>query len=102
MTPTPQERKTGNAKSLVIWRLTDGKRGHENQSLGLCLALARQLKVDRHDIPVGGRPGQLAQWLSGRFPAGRQLPSPDLILGAGHRTTWPYWPHGGLLVEGPC
>lgn len=86
MTPTLQQQKARSGKPLVIWRLTDGKPGHENQSLGLCLALARQLRVDRHDIPVGGRLGQLTQWLSGCFPPGRQLPSPDLILGAGHRT----------------
>jgi len=86
LTSTLKKQKECGDEPLVIWRLTDGKPGHENQSLGLCQALARQLKVDRHDMPVGGRPGQLAQWLSGCFPAGRQLPSPDLILGAGHRT----------------
>ncbi len=74
------------AEPLVIWRLTDGKPGHENQSLGLCQALARQRQVIRHDIVAVGRVGQWVQWLSGRFPAGQQLPPPDLILGAGHQT----------------
>ncbi len=86
MTPILNREKAHGDKLLTIWRLTDGKPGHENQSLGLCNALARQVTTDRHDIPVGGRSGQLLQWLSGRFPAGRGLPVPDLIVGAGHRT----------------
>lgn len=86
MTPSPPEQKRVEGKPLVIWRLTDGKPGHENQSLGLCNALARRVVASRHDIVVGNRMGQLVHWLSGRFRAGEGLPSPDLIVGAGHRT----------------
>ena len=32
--------------SLVIWRFSDGKAGHDNQSRGLCEALARLRPVD--------------------------------------------------------
>nr|WP_305793177.1 mitochondrial fission ELM1 family protein [Sedimenticola hydrogenitrophicus] len=71
---------------MVIWRLTDGKPGHENQSLGLSNALARQLAVTRYDIPAGGRLTTWTHWLSGHFPAGEGLPPPDLIIGAGHQT----------------
>nr|WP_305792841.1 mitochondrial fission ELM1 family protein [Sedimenticola hydrogenitrophicus] len=77
---------------MVIWRLTDGKPGHENQSLGLSNALARRLAVTRHDIPAGGRLTAWIHWLSGRFPSGHGLPPPDLIIGAGHQT------HLGLLA----
>lgn len=73
-------------RSLTIWRLIDGKPGHEKQTRGLVAALARQGPVECLDIPVGSRPGHLLDWLTGRFPAGAGLPDPDLILGAGHAT----------------
>lgn len=79
MKSTPKNQKDNNDNPLVIWRLTDGKPGHENQSLGLCHALARIIHIERVDMPVNGR-------LRGRFPQGKQRPSPDLIMGAGHRT----------------
>ncbi len=87
MKPTPNNQQGQGDAPLVIWRLTDAKPGHENQSLGLCNALGRLVDVTRHDIPVDS--GQLSgwtDWLTGRFPAGAGLPSPDLIIGAGHRT----------------
>ncbi len=79
---------------LTLWRLTDGKPGHEKQSLGLARALTRLTGASRHDIAVrGGTPlGAVAaslHWLLGRFPAGAGLPAPDLILAAGHATHVP-------------
>ena len=75
---------------LVVWRLTDGRRGHENQTLGLAEALYRRLggrrPLDLHDLPVPAPLAALGQWLGGRFPAGAALPDPDLILAAGHRS----------------
>lgn len=71
---------------MVLWRLTDGKRGHENQTLGLEKSLRRKRHLICHEIPVSS-PGQgLLNWAAGRFPEGQALPRPDLILGAGHRT----------------
>ncbi len=79
--------------SLTLWRLIDGKPGHEKQSLGLALALQRLAKAHWHDIPVQGSvPAALRaalQWARKRFPAGRGLPAPDLILAAGHATHLP-------------
>lgn len=79
---------------LTLWRLTDGKPGHEKQTLGLARALQRLLPATCHDIPV--HPGTPAatlraslDWLLRRFPAGRPLPDPDLILAAGHATHLP-------------
>ena len=79
---------------LILWRLTDGKPGHEKQSLGLAWALQRLTSAACHDIAVQvGKPSPAAtmwlQWLLGRFPAGAGLPSPDLILAAGHATHVP-------------
>lgn len=74
---------------VVIWRLMDGKPGHESQSLGLVRALERLHPVHCEDIPVAGLAlGPLA-WVSRRFPAGAFRPRPDLLIGAGHATHWP-------------
>lgn len=74
---------------LTLWRLTDGKPGHEKQTLGLARALDALAGVDCYDLRVGARAAAFADWLLGRFPAGQDLPSPDLILAAGHATHLP-------------
>jgi mitochondrial fission protein ELM1 len=71
-------------RPLTLWRITDGKPGHEKQTLGLCQALLRQHEGRCFDVDVCRQP--LLNWLMGRFPAGRSLPPPDLIIGAGHHT----------------
>lgn len=80
---------------LVIWRLMDGKPGHENQTLGLLKALER-LAAERGmaepqclDMPLGDFRYTLWDWLFKRFRPGFLKPRPDLIIGAGHRTHWP-------------
>ena len=73
----------------VIWRFSDGRPGHDNQSLGLIEALGRRLPVEIHTLPV---PEQAATWgdlISGRYTAGMQLPDPWLLVGAGRRTHLP-------------
>lgn len=75
--------------SLVLWRLTDGKPGHEKQTLGLCAALERITPSRTIDIRVSGGWRNLVHWMTGQFPAGRGLPPPDLLLGAGHATHLP-------------
>ncbi len=72
--------------ACVVWRLLDGKPGHENQTLGLCRALDHLLPIERIDIPVRLKLTHLLDWLVGRFPDGIDLPAPNLILGAGHAT----------------
>ena len=57
---------------LVIWRLTDGKPGHDNQSLGLVEALGRLVAVDARNFRCNMVP-----------PAGSQLKPPALVVGAG-------------------
>ncbi len=73
----------------VVWRLTDGKPGHESQSLGLVQALQRLHPVLCEDMPVAGLGLGPLSWVGGRFPPGVGKPAPDLILGAGHGTHWP-------------
>ncbi|MFA5081550.1 MAG: ELM1/GtrOC1 family putative glycosyltransferase [Hydrogenophilaceae bacterium] len=73
-------------RPLILWRLLDGKPGHEKQTLGLAHALGRLTDCRCIDIPVPARWSGLLAWLRGRFPAGDDLPAPDLILAAGHAT----------------
>jgi mitochondrial fission protein ELM1 len=63
---------------LIVWIVTDEKPGHKNQLLGLLEALQDYRKVSTH-------------WITSRgcfksYPEIKQLPSPDLIIGAGHKT----------------
>ncbi|MBZ0071610.1 MAG: mitochondrial fission ELM1 family protein [Gammaproteobacteria bacterium] len=76
-------------RPLTIWRFIDGKPGHENQSAGLVQALRVLRPVEVHDLPVPGEIAAVGAWLARRFPWGRALPAPDLLLGAGHATHWP-------------
>ena len=71
---------------LTVWRFTDGKRGHDNQSIGLLDALQEHLEIDRHDIALRAKMGAARgiALLSGTFPEG--LPRPHLCIGAGHGT----------------
>jgi mitochondrial fission protein ELM1 len=74
------------AHPLVVWRFSDGKAGHENQSQGLVDAL-RQLRTIE-TITLEPLPAVIALsiLLGGQRAVWRDLPNPDLILGAGHRT----------------
>lgn len=73
-------------RPLVIWRLLDGKPGHEAQSLGLNRALARLMPVKSFDLSVSSSWRAWWSLLSRRCALGQGLPSPDLLLGAGHAT----------------
>ncbi len=74
---------------LVVWRFTDGKRGHENQSLGLIEALGELLPLDVQELAKPNPVAAAAGLLLGRFPRGAHLPDPELIVGAGHATHIP-------------
>ncbi len=71
---------------LTVWRFTDGKPGHQNQSAGLLAALQRRLPVDDYLLPALGPGVALRALLTGRLTAGGSLPAPDLLIGAGHAT----------------
>lgn len=75
-----------NERELIVWHISDGRRGHDNQCLGLVQALyqlrpCRYFKITR--IPLTGL---MLPFLTRRFPAGDGLPDPDIIIGAGHHT----------------
>jgi hypothetical protein len=74
---------------LVVWRFTDGKAGHENQTAGLLTALQERLPAEDYLFHTADcRRGMLA-CLRGDDPYGIEKPDPDLILGAGHATHLP-------------
>ncbi len=71
-------------RPLVAWQLADGKRGHERQAEGLLGALAARVPLATHVVAITrGRAAQLGDWITRRFPPGRGLPAPDLLVGAG-------------------
>lgn len=72
--------------SLIIWRLIDGKPGHEKQTLGLVNAIAKRTAIDCYDIPVKPSFFTWVNYLASRWHKGNRLPLPDFIVGAGHHT----------------
>lgn len=73
---------------LNIWLISDGKRGHENQSLGLIEALCRKTNCKIATVSVRKGWPYFFYWLSGRFPANENQPRPDIVIGAGHAAHW--------------
>jgi len=76
-------------KTRVIWRIRDGRPGHDNQSRGLVRALSDITECDSHDLDVESFKPLLLNYCLNRCPPGDRLDSPDLIIGAGHRTHLP-------------
>ena len=90
-------------KSVTIWRFIDGKPGHEKQSLGLVLAFAKLQNVNCHEIKIGVSAFKnLLDYCFGRSKSSIDLPIPDLLVGAGHRTHLPMlaakWAYGGKSI----
>lgn len=71
---------------MVIWRIVDGRPGHDNQSRGLADALCRLEPGSCHDIAARSLISGALHYLIKGFPPGARLPQPDLIIGAGHGT----------------
>ncbi|MBV1874586.1 MAG: mitochondrial fission ELM1 family protein [Gammaproteobacteria bacterium] len=75
--------------SITVWRFMDGKAGHEKQSQGLIQGLETLCTVSTHDLVLSGK---LFHRLKQTVQLGRQLriqTSPQLLIGAGHRTHLP-------------
>lgn len=81
------------AKLRRIRVLSDGRPGHENQSVGLALALARRTGAAHEVVKLD--PASPV-WTRMRAAAGIDGPDaratrPDLLVAAGHRTHLPLW-----------
>ena len=73
-------------RPLVIWRLLDGKPGHEKQSFGLLQGLAELTSIEAFEFDTRF-PALLRRQLRrglGKRPG--DMPAPDLLLGVGHQT----------------
>ena len=79
-------------QTMIIWRFTDGKLGHENQTSGLVAAIGLKRDVTVIDVPVASLPSSSKLLLKGLFrKKTREFPTdqPDLIIGAGSATHIP-------------
>lgn len=75
-------------ENYVLWRILDGKAGHEAQTLGLLKALEKRIRIVSYEIEAPPRKRSFSGFLFKHFEPGKRLPAPDLILGAGSRTHW--------------
>lgn len=75
--------------STVIWRLVDGKPGHDRQSAGLVAALGERIAVNPITFDIRHARVGLWHYARARVPFGTQAPSPALIIGAGRACQWP-------------
>lgn len=75
---------------LTIWQISDGKPGHENQSLGLIDALGRACPCESFRIDVSEAGNFWTRWRTALAQA-KPLPMANLIIGAGHATHFPMW-----------
>lgn len=66
--------------------LSDGRPGHENQSVGLALALARRVEAAFEIVKIDSSTGLLARMRAASRPG-----PVDLVIAAGHRTHLPLW-----------
>jgi mitochondrial fission protein ELM1 len=70
---------------LHILVISDGKAGHENQSLGLAEAMARRRPAEIHTLRL-----DMGKWMYPRINAAvagaDHFPHPDFVLAAGHAT----------------
>jgi mitochondrial fission protein ELM1 len=69
---------------LTVWRITDGKAGHDSQTIGLCNAIKKIKDINCFDVKAESAFSNLKNFALNQFPSGRELPYPDLIIGAGH------------------
>ena len=74
------------SRPVVLWRFSDGRAGHDSQSLGLARALAARRPLSLHTLGPDCCRRAWRYWMRGRFPPGEALPAPDILLGAGHAT----------------
>ena len=70
----------------IVWRIIDGKPGHEAQTSGLVQALGDRVELRVFDLSAQTFCASFFGFTFGRFAPGTSLPKPDFIIGAGHRT----------------
>ncbi len=79
----------GGERKKVFWRFSDGRAGHDAQSLGLVSALSDLINCDCHDIHLPIPLSSYGRGLLNLYPVISGLPDPDLLIGAGHASHIP-------------
>lgn len=87
MGPTTSSKPADPNRAPRVWRLGDGKTGHERQSQGLADALRVLTDATVIDLPAPSLGAVLLRGSRGAFGAAAGSP-PDIVLGAGHATHW--------------
>ena len=75
----------------TIWCLLDGRPGHQNQVLGLAEALQHLSDVRICHVDISGTKQRLRTLTSNRLELSGIDASPDVVIGAGHRSHLPLW-----------
>jgi len=73
-------------KIKVIWRFTDGKAGHDKQSLALVDSLMNQTKCRLFDFNVQGQRNPILNIIFKNYQLPEGITKPDIAIGAGHKT----------------
>ena len=76
-------------RRLVIWRLMDGKPGHEKQSAGLLQGIEALRQIEVHDFDMRCKALFWHQVRRHALRGAVDIPAPDITLGVGHRTHLP-------------
>ena len=73
-------------KIKVIWRFTDGKAGHDKQSLALVDSLMNQTKCRLFDFNVQDQRNPILNIIFKNYKLPEGITKPDIAIGAGHKT----------------
>ncbi|MGJ8633100.1 MAG: mitochondrial fission ELM1 family protein [Luteolibacter sp.] len=76
------------SERLQILVVSDGKPGHENQSLGLAEAMGRRVVADVHLLKLDMGKGMIGRMRAALVDS-VDFPKPDYVIGAGHGTHLP-------------
>ena len=73
-------------KIKIIWRVIDGKAGHDKQSLALVENLKNQTKCKVFDINIQNLKNPFLAIIFKKFNLDKSLAKPDIAIGTGHKT----------------
>jgi len=79
-------KKNKHEKIKVIWRFTDGKAGHDKQSLALVDSLMNQTKCRLFDFNVQSQRNPILNIIFKNYKIPEGIKKPDIAIGAGHKT----------------
>ena len=73
-------------KIKIIWRLVDGKKGHDKQSLALVENLKSQTRCKIFNINIQNLANPYLAIIFKKYNLDKGLVKPDIAIGAGHKT----------------